>query len=68
MGFASAHNVIGKNWPIPPATINPPTARFTRRLCKEASGQRLFRRGDVIAHAWARPNHILRKAWDVQYV
>ena len=63
-----AYRLIGKNCPMPPATIKPPTARFTRRLRKEDQGQRLLRRRDVIAQASARPNHVLERARNLQYV
>ena len=62
------YNPIGKNCPMPPAIITPPTARLTSRLRKDNSSQRLMRRGDGIAQAFARPNRMPRKTAALQYV
>ncbi len=53
VGDVAAYNPIGKNWPIPPTIINPPTARLTSRLRKGIQGQRLIRRG-VVCHCAKR--------------
>lgn len=45
--IVAAYKPIGKNWPIPPTIIRPPTARLINRLRESIQGQRLSRRGDV---------------------